>query len=442
MTDLTAAVERLQKAKVHRGYRYRLYPTPEQEATLRQWCGAVRAVYNVALEQRSTYYRQYERVTGRRLTWVAQSAEMKDLRAAFEWIAAVPTDALTAALRDLDAAYAAFFAGRAKYPDWRRAGENDSFRVRGINAAASVLNAEWGAVRVPKLGRVKYRAHRPIPPGVIGGVTVSRRSGRWWVAFSWQGEIATPPAVTGCVGIDRGIAQTLTLSNGEVFQAPDTTRLEALRRRAQKALSRRKKGSGRYRVQRERVGRLSARIAAARTDWCHRTSVNIARRFSVVAVEDLRISNMTASARGTAAEPGRGVSQKAGLNRSILEQSWGRFAAFLDYKLAERGGDLITVPAAYTSQTCAVCGVIDAKSRESQARFICVACGHTDNADVNAAKEILRRSTPGLDVEAGVSWPVKRQPVGAPPLKPDSPGMLFQRQGETGMQSGASNVQR
>ena len=105
-------------------------------------------------------------------------------------------------------------------------------------------------------------------------------------------------------------------------------------------------------------------------------------------------------ARGTVAEPGRNVRQKAGLNRVILNAGWHQFATILTYKMEERGGLVVTVPARLTSQTCAACGVVDARSRESQARFVCVSCGHADHADINAAVSIERRwNTPSLRME-------------------------------------------
>ncbi len=108
----------------------------------------------------------------------------------------------------------------------------------------------------------------------------------------------------------------------------------------------------------------------------------------------LRVRKMSASAKGTVAKPGKMVRQKAGLNRAILDQGWGMFSRFLSYKLADRGGTLIEVPAAYTSQTCAKCGAVDATSCLDQARFVCTTCDHEVNADTNAAINILQR---GLD---------------------------------------------
>lgn len=380
---------------IHRGFRYDLKPTPAQAERLGAWVGAVRFVYNLALEQRRDFWRQYRQQTGRHLTWVDQCREVTDLRKAADWIDDVPRNALDRAVRDLDQAFQAFFAGRARFPTPRARGRHDSFRLKAVDIQVKRLNAKWSAIRIPKVGWVKFRDTRKLR-GETLNVTFALGAGRWTVSFAQEIEGGRAPCAAGSVGIDRGIAQTLTLSTGETFQAPNTSKLLKRRKRAQRSLARRKRGSARRAGQKARVARLSARMANIRTDWCHRTSTDIARRHGVVALEGLKIANMTASGQF-----------KRGLNRSILEQCWGRFATFLDYKLTERGGVLISVPAAYTSQTCAACGTVDARSRESQAFFQCVHCGHTDNADVNAAKEILRRSTALLGGEGAHGAPVE-----------------------------------
>lgn len=393
---------------ISRGYRFRLYPTPEQEVILRQHVGVCRLVYNLALEQRRDFWRQYLQKTGKHISFASQCRELTELRAAFDWIAAAPSAAQSYALRDLDTAYRAFFSGRAGYPTPRRKGGSGGFRLNGCCVATRALNSKWAALRVPNLGYVKYRPSA-VMLGSLKNVTISCRAGAWYAAFVCQREVEVAGSTLPMVGIDRGISQTLTLSTGEHLQSPPVARLSSRVKLAQRVLARRRRGSRRYAAQKLRLGRLSARVARIREDWSHRASISVARRFGSVAIEDLNIRGMTGSAKGTLADPGRNIRQKAGLNRAILEQSWGRWATLLDYKLAERGGVLISVPAAYTSQTCASCGVIDARSRKSQAVFNCVACDHTDNADVNAAKEILRRSTAWLDVEGSVSRPLKRQ---------------------------------
>lgn len=391
-----------------RGFRYKLTPTAEQAALIRQFAGVCRLVYNLALEQRSTFYRQFERQTGSKLNYFPQARELTALRAEFDWIAAVPSACEQNALRDLDRAFGNFFAGRARYPTPRRKGINDTFRFSGCQVEVRKYNAKWSAVRIPKIGWIKFRDTR-LMRGLCKNATVSHDALGWHVAFACEIEHQAPENISPSVGIDRGIANTLALSTGEMFSVPAS--LDAIgdqQRAAQRVLARRKKGSAGRLRQLRRCAKLAAKRARIRRDWHHKTTTAIAQRFGTVVLEDLKIANMTASAKGTVDEPGRKVRQKAGLNRSILNQGWFSFETILAYKLEERGGHLLKVNAAFTSQTCSACGSIDKGSRESQARFHCQQCGHEAHADTNAAKEILRRaSSPFLRVEGSRQRPVE-----------------------------------
>lgn len=380
---------------IHRSFRYRLYPTAAQENELRQVAGVTRLIYNLALEQREKFWRQYRAETGDSLTFVSQGREVTALRAEFDFIRAAPSNALIQALRDLDRAYAAFFSGRASYPTPRKRGVDDRFRIKAKECPTRALNKRWSVVRVPNVGHVRFRSTRPMEGRCLSG-TFSLTAGQWFVSFTCEVEHDAPANDNPAVGIDRGIANTLALSTGEMFSLPSMATLERRKRRAQRVLARRKKGSNRRRRQLRRVACLSARIARVRSDWQHRVSLDIAGRFGAVAIEDLKIVNMSAKGRG-----------KRGLNRAILNQAWAAFADKLAYKLGERGGVLITVPAAYSSQTCSACGAVDARSRKSQSAFACVECGFTDNADRNAAEVILRRSTAWQPVEGGGYAPVE-----------------------------------
>jgi putative transposase len=401
---------------------YNFTPAPAQAERFSQFAGVVRTVYNVALEQRRDFWRQYRRAEGRGISFASQSREVTALRREFDWIRDCHTDATSAALRDLDSAYSAFFAGRSGYPTPRRKGVNDSFRFKATYVSVRKLNAKWSELRLPGIGWVKYRSTRQVPDD-LRTVTVARRAGRWVVAVVCGASALD--AVPGSVGVDRGVAVAVALSNGEMHRTPEAlARLDAKRRRAQKVLARRKRGSKRHAKQRARVAALAAQVARVRKDFNHRITTGITARFGTVAIEALNIGNMTASAAGTLAEPGKGVAQKRGLNRAILNQGWGQFEAFLAYKLEHRGGHLIKVNPAYTSQTCSDCGTIDKASRESQARFACVACGHEENADTNAAKNILRASSSWLDVEGQAIGPAKRQLEAVTP-KTGQPGMLI-----------------
>jgi len=382
---------------------FRLYPTPEQRAQMVQIAGACRFVYNVALEQRRDWYRP-----GRRFSFASQCREVTILRAEVDWLKACPVHTLQQALKDLDRAYQNWWAGRAEPPTPRKKGVNDSFRFPDpVSIKVERTGRSSGRIKLPKLGWVRLRGWQVIP-GDICNATVSRRAGHWYVAVQWQQEAAEPvESPLHSVGIDRGITVFAALSDGTSI-APANHGKKAFKalRKAQRNLSRKRRGSSHRRKAIRRVAKIQLRAANARKDFLHKVSTDIAKNHGIVVVEALKVRNMSASAKGTLAEPGRKVLQKAGLNRAILDQGWGMFSRFLGYKLADRGGRLIEVPAAYTSQTCAACGVIDVASRLDQARFVCVACGHEANADTNAAINILRRAEGALKGHR-TKWPVE-----------------------------------
>ena len=377
---------------------YRLYPNAEQRLTLARISGACRAVYNLALEQRRDWWRLYKDRTDKSISFAGQCKELTDLRKDVDWVREAPIHPLQQALRDLDRAYQNFFSGRAGYPLPRKKGRNDSFRFPDpTSLRVERTGKKTGRIKLPKLGWIQFRGWYDIP-GVIRNVTISLRAGQWFASVQWEREIPDPtPSTLPAVGIDVGISIFAALSNGTTI-APGNFGKKALRalRKAQRSVSRKKKGSNNRRKAIRRVQKLHACVANARKDFLHKLSTTIAKNHGIVVVEKLKVRNMTASAKGTVEEPGRNVRQKSGLNRSILDQGWRMFFTILGYKLVERGARLIEVNPAYTSQTCSVCGCVDSANRVSQERFVCTACRHTENADINAAKNILRRADSSL----------------------------------------------
>jgi len=410
--------------QVHRAHVYRLYPTPEQLTLLARTAGVVRLVYNLALEQRRTWGGRPYR-GGRSRTFGAKglSGELSALRREVDWIGAVSQTAQNQALIDLDRAFTNFFEGRARFPTPRKKGLHDAFRHVGREVAVRRLNGKWSEVRIPKIGWVRYRDTRPLRARADGAVeirsaTVRRGSdGAWQVSIALRCEVAARPVPAKAVGVDRGVAIPFALSDGSVWHLPETVaRRERLISRLQRKLARRTRGSQRYRLLRRRIAKLRGSNARARKHLAHVLTTHLARTFGLVAIEDLRILNMTRSAAGTIEEPGRNVAAKSGLNRATLNVGWYQFELLLSYKLEETGGALVKVPARNTSRECAECGHVDEGSRKNQATFVCTACGHAANADHNAAINILnralrgdearqRRNTPLLDGEGNALAP-------------------------------------
>jgi putative transposase len=234
------------------------------------------------------------------------------------------------------------------------------------------------------------------------------RAGRWHVAFAAVPDPVPAPGTGEAVGIDRGVVVSAALSTGELLHCPGLTARERRRlRRLQRRLARARRGSNRRGRVRHAIARLRARERDRRKDWAEKASTGIARRFDVIRVEDLRITNMTRSMRGTRENPGRNVRAKAGLNRGILGSGWGLLVRRLEDKAP---GRVEKIKPHYTSQRCSACGQVDRHSRESQARFRCTACGFVGHADVNAAINIAAGHAVTARGGDGVTRPVNREP--------------------------------
>jgi len=387
---------------INRSFQFRLAPTASQEGAFAQFSGVCRLVYNVALEQRKNHNSQFRRARGKSISYVTQASELTEMRSQVDWVRAVHVTPQQQALRDLDVAFKRFFGGVAKFPTPRKKGANETFRFQGREIVTRKLNRKWAEVRLPKIGWVRYRGTREVI-GKVNNVTIKQVSGSWIVVFSLSIEHEVPnAALPRHVGVDRGVAQTIALSTGEMKSVPSSlAKIDKKIAGAQRSLSRKTKGSARYACQKRKISQLHSRKGRIRRDWHHKISADLANRFGAVIIEALNTKGMTASSKGTMSQPGRMVKQKSGLNRAILNQGWYIFETLLQYKLEERGGVLLKVPAQYTSQTCSQCGVVDRKSRESQSSFSCQHCGHQINSDHNAAINILRRNTASMDMEAG-----------------------------------------
>lgn len=365
--------------------RFRLYPTREQEVLLLDACGHARYVWNLALEQRLMWRRWQGPTPG----LAEQNRQLTEARAEQAWLAAGSVTVQQQALRDLDRAWRNFFNGTHDRPTWRKHGLHEGFRIVGAQALrVRQDNRRWSAVLVPKVGWVKFKRSRALPDWKSYRVTRDR-SGRWHVAFAAIPDPVPAPGTGEVVGLDRGVKAAVALSTGDLSCPAGLRPKEAERLlRLQRRLARAQRGSNRRARLKTQIARLTARESDRRKDWVEKTSTSLASRFDVIRVEDLNVCGMTRSARGTLEAPGRNVRQKAGLNRGILANGWTLLVTRLEHKAP---GRVEKVNPAYTSQTCNACGHVDPNSRKSQAEFVCTACGHQANADVNAARNIADR---------------------------------------------------
>ncbi|MDR9095491.1 hypothetical protein FEP28_05582 [Burkholderia multivorans] len=354
---------------------------------MRRVAGSCRFVFNKALALQKERYEQGEKKLGyaglcKLLTEWRNSPDTA-------WLADAPVHPLQQTLKDLERAYANFFAKRAGFPRFKKKGRSDSFRYPDPKQIK--LEQHNHRVFLPKIGWLRYRNSREIL-GAVKNVTVSYSCGKWYVSIQTEREVEQPTPNGGVVGIDMGIARFATLSDGSYIEPLNSfKRYESALRKAQQAMSRKVRFSHNWRKAKARVQRIHSRIGNARRDFLHKTTTTISKNHAMVCIEDLQVRNMSKSAAGTVDAPGRNVRAKSGLNKSILEQGWFEFRRQLDYKLAWNGGHLIVVPPQNTSRTCPCCWHVSVANRQTQARFQCVECGFEENADVVGAINILSR---------------------------------------------------
>jgi putative transposase len=419
----------------HRAYRYRLRSNRKAEAVLRRWAGCSRKVWNLALAEQQARRERGEKYAG----YVTMAKWVTAWRKATEttYLAEVPVHVLQNVVRALDGAFQRFFRKEGGYPRFKRRG--DPIGLRETDVKCFAVDAANGRLRFPKVGWLRYRASRPIEGRPIT-VTLRAEAEGWYVSIACAFEPKALERGTKACGIDRGVANFAAFNTGQRIAPRDAHKRAVQRlRRYQRAVARkieaakvaagvpknkpfpkgfRLQPSNRLRKAQARVAKIHQGIARQRADFLHKLSTQIACEHTLVCLEDLMVRAMSASAAGTQEAPGKRVRQKAGLNRSILDQGWSMFKDQLAYKLEWRDGVLVLVHPAYTSQRCHACGHTHADNRKGEV-FRCRSCGHTDHADVNAAKNILAAGHAVLagDGQALVEGqvqsdrPVKREPT-------------------------------
>jgi putative transposase len=267
------------------------------------------------------------------------------------------------------------------------------------------VKIDGSKVYLPKVGWVKCKGLREDIVGKIKTVTVSHEANLYHAALLIDDGIETVLVCTNtnAIGLDVGVSLVVADSEGGMTKPLDLVHeLTRLRVRAQQ-LSRKKKGSNNRAKAKVKLAKQNLRIANMRKDFLHKLSLQYAENQGIVVVEDLKIKNMTKSAKGTEEKPGKQVAQKRGLNRSITQQSWGLFFELLEYKVKARGGKFVKVDPRHTSQTCNCCGHVSSENRLKQEKFVCTACGHRANADVNAAKNIRDRGIHGSNASLKIA---------------------------------------
>lgn len=361
------------------GHRARLALSPAEVLTLDAQAHAARTMWNLL-------HHWWAMLPKDKRSLSAADAAMRQARKEIDWLAALPAQAAQAVLKTYFQAWKNCWEGRAGEPNFksrmRLVMSVDIPQGRDLNIAR--VHRRWGMVNIPKVGRVRFRWTKNLPVGKqankenrISGARLVKDGLGWHIAFRVQTLQAAPQPHQGPqVGIDAGVNIPLALSDGNHQDHGRPSRLPDGTADRDKWLNT---------DEQAKLLRLELRAAQ------HQTTTTLARAYGTVVVEQLNITNMVKSARGTVEEPGKNVAQKAGLNRSMTQEAWGRTVTMLTYKTTRYGGTLVKVPAPGTSQRCSACGFTTPGSRQDQATFVCknADCDFEANADWNAARNIL-----------------------------------------------------
>lgn len=366
---------------MQKGYKYRIYPNTEQRVLLARTFGCVRFTYNSLLAQSSELYKQYKEnpnLPKPNVSGFGLALLIPKLKTEFEFLEEVSYTALQQTALQLGTAFTNFFKGRGRYPKFKSKRNKQSFRLVGAS-----FNVKDGSLYVAKSkAPMKLRWSRPLPSAPSSVVISQEPNGNYYASFVCEYE-PEPTNGSEVLGLDLGIKSFYIDSNGDGISSPNYLRKTERRlTRAQRSLSRKKKGSNNRNKARLRVAKLHAKTKQQRNDFLHKLSRDVVNKSRMIAIEDLNV---------------KGMLRNRNLAKSISDLGWGNFIKYLQYKTLEsRWCTLVRISRWYPStQTCSECSYRlegESKLNLGQRFWTCPSCNTAHDRDVNAAKNIRREA--------------------------------------------------
>ena len=411
--------------KILQHYKFRLLPNKEQEILLNQAIGSARFVWNQVLAKSFEMFAKNERI---RYETIEKKLLPLKKTPEFSFLGQTYSACLQQKIKDLAKAWDKFFNPKeqaklkqkpfkAKKPKFFKLPDGGEVQLRPLMPRFKKKSDGEQSFRLPfndcevigdrvslpkKTGWIKFKKSQEIV-GKITSITIKKICGLWYVSFCINREIEQPlhPSKSA-IGVDLGIKKLITTSDGQVFDPINSFKANQVKiARLQRKLKKKTKFSENWKKLNLKINKLHHHIANIRHDYLHKVTTTLSKNHAMIVVEDLKVANMSKSAKGSIEKKGKNVKAKSGLNKSILDQGWSMLVDMLEYKQQWRGGLLVKVDPKYTSQTCSSCGHVAKENRLTQANFNCIECGFSENADINASRNILAVGHTVLSVEGG-----------------------------------------